>query len=434
MKVFKFGGASVKDADAVKNVAQVIKCFPGDQLIVIVSAMAKTTNALEAVLHAWYTGGEAELLIQERKNFHYQIMDNLLDNKQHPIYHQVDQWFHQLTDIVREPPVSENFDRDYDRIVSKGELLSTTIVNAYLQQTGAASEWLDVRNIILTDDNFREGAVDWQISEQRTHQYLTPLWQSGRKMIVTQGFMGQTAAGDTTTLGREGSDYTGAILAYLTDADSLTIWKDVPGVLNADPKWFNDTVKLEKISYQEAIELAYYGASVIHPKTLKPLQNKQIPLYVKSFLHPDREGTVIQSAMDADFLIPSFIFKMQQVLLTINPADFSFIVEKNLSEIFQDFAEHRVKINMMQNSALNFYACVDDSERIPELLNTLKKKFNVSYHRNLELVTIRHYDQSTIDRVTENKTILVEQKNRYTVRMVMHDSHGPYKPRTDYPH
>lgn len=423
MKVFKFGGASVKDADAVRNVARVIGLYPGSDLVVVISAMGKTTNALEALTNAYFNGeGDIESRFQELKDFHYHIMRDLFDDPNDHIYEWANKQFAGLEHTLSSQP-TDQYDFEYDQIVSKGELLSTTIINAYLNQIGFNSQWYNASQLIRTDDHYREGGVNWEVTQRQVDEQLRPFFKEGKEqhIVITQGFIGSTGK-YITTLGREGSDYTGAVLAYCLDAEDLTIWKDVPGVLNADPKWFDNTEKLDEISYREAIELAYYGASVIHPKTIKPLQNKHIPLYVKSFVNPDDEGTVIQPSEERDNLIPSFIFKMDQVLISISPRDFSFIVEENLSHIFDLFAKASVKINLMQNSAISFSVCVNNDERkLPPLIDLLKQHYQVKYNEQLELVTIRHYDQPTIDRVTVGKSVLVEQKSRTTARMVMRD-------------
>jgi aspartate kinase len=304
--------------------------------------------------------------------------------------------------------------------VSLGEIISTKIVNAYLIEASVNSKWLDVRDVIQTDNTYREGKVDWDLTQELVNRNLLPFLENNNNLVlVTQGFIGGTSENFTTTLGREGSDYSAAILAFTTNAESVTIWKDVPGVLNADPKWFDETKKLEQISYQDAIELAYYGATVIHPKTIKPLQNKKIPLYVKSFLNPEEIGTVIND-VQTPLPIPSFIFKVNQVLISISPKDFSFIAEDNFSDIFNLFSERQVKVNVMQNSAISFSVSVDnDKRKLPELIKTLQKQYRVLYNDNLELITIRYYDQATIDRVTIDKKILLEVKSRYTVQLVV---------------
>jgi aspartate kinase len=422
MKVFKFGGASVKDAKAVRNVAEILKLFPAENIIVVVSAMGKTTNALERLADAvFYKKEDAQNVLEEIRNYHFDIISDLFPDKNHPVYNEISNTFVEL-DWAAEDEPTENYNYEYDKIVSMGEIISTKIVSAYLTEAGLKAEWKDVRDFIQTDNTYREGKVDWELTQELVDKHLKPSVNAKggvAEIIITQGFIGGTSENFTTTLGREGSDYTAAILAYTTDAESVTIWKDVPGVLNADPKWFDETKKLEQISYQDAIELAYYGATVIHPKTIKPLQNKKIPLIVKSFVDPMEKGTVIND-VQTPLPIPSFIFKINQVLISISPKDFSFIVEENFSEIFNLFAEHRVKVNVMQNSAISFTVSVDQDERkLPELIKTLQKDYKVLYNEGLELVTIRYYDQATIDRVTIGKKILLEVKSRYTVQLVV---------------
>lgn len=420
MKVFKFGGASVKDAEAVKNVATILKQYPDQNIVVVLSAMGKTTNALERLTNAYFFSEEnktteaenATTVLEEIKKYHFDIIEQLFPDKAHPIYNEVNNAFVELDWAIEEPP-THSYDHVYDQIVSIGEIVSTKIVNAYLNQAGIKSKWQDVRDFIQTDNTYREGNVDWELT-QRLSQALA----TSEGIIVTQGFIGGTSENFTTTLGREGSDYTAAIIAFTTNAESVTIWKDVPGVLNADPKWFAETKKIEHLSYHDAIELAYYGATVIHPKTIKPLQNKKIPLYVKSFLNPGEAGTIINEDQSS-LPLPCFIFKVDQVLISISPKDFSFIVEENFSAIYKLFAEKQVKINMMQNSAISFSVCIDnDAHKLPGLIKTLQKEYRVLYNENLELITIRYYDQATIDRVTIDKKVLLEVKSRYTVQLV----------------
>lgn len=411
MKVFKFGGASVKDAAGVRNLAEIVRS-QGQNTVVVVSAMGKTTNALESIVRAYVDKRSDTLQAQlaDLKTYHTDIMNELTGN-----FSQVHLTFDQLENYLKSP-VSGFYDEVYDQIVSLGELLSTQIIAAYLTKTGISTRWIDARQIIRTDTTFREGRVDWQVTNQ---QIKNAVKKTG--VNITQGFIGQTDDNRTTTLGREGSDYTAAIFAYCLQAESVTIWKDVPGVLNADPKWFDETVLLEKLTYQDAIELAYYGATVIHPKTIKPLQNKGIPLYVKSFLKPDAPGTVIGN-YERHLTIPSFIFKVNQVLISLHPNDFSFIAEDNLSRIFGRFAQAGVKINLMQNTAISFSVVVDNNpDRVPALLELLKQDFRVSYNDGLELITIRYYDPGTIERVLPNKKLLLEQKSRYTVQLVVKD-------------
>lgn len=414
MNVFKFGGASVKDAAGVQNLARIVES-QGRNAVVVVSAMGKMTNALEALVRA-YVGQDADDQ-QERFQaicqYHERIMQELTGD-----FTAVRQTLGLLENLLRQP-IMAPFDEVYDQIVSLGEVLSTQLVAAHLISQGMATQWLDARKLIQTDVTFREGRVDWAETAQRITQAVDTAG-----LTITQGFIGQTADGRTTTLGREGSDYTAAIFAYCLNAESVTIWKDVPGVLNADPKWFDETELLEKITYQDAIELAYYGATVIHPKTIKPLQNKGIPLYVRSFLKPEEPGTAIGN-FKQHLLTPSFIFKVNQVLISLHPNDFSFIAEDNLSRIFGRFALAGVKINLMQNTAISFSVVVDNNpDRVPELLEQLKQDFRVMYNENLELITIRYYNQATIDRVIVNKKLLLEQKSRYTVQLVVRDLGG----------
>ncbi len=423
MKVFKFGGASVKEASAVRNVAKIIQLFPDKKIAMVVSAMGKTTNHLEEMVAALWTKNEQ--LFHEKlafiQQFHLQIVRELIPDVSHPIYEAIEKIVQELVSKYSHT-LHENEDFEYDQIVSLGEVISTKIVAAYFEEIKLKSRWMDARRLIKTNHLYREGKVDWEKTTQNIQEQIIPAFESV-DVVITQGFIGYTSEGFTTTLGREGSDYTAGILAYSLHAEDVTIWKDVPGMLNADPKWFDDTVKLEKISFKEAIELSYYGASVIHPKTLKPLQNKGIPLYVKSFIDPLASGTVIQESMDFDQLIPSFIFKMNQVLISLTPKDFSFIVEENLSDIFNRLAKINAKINLMQNSALSFSILLDaDKIKLDKMMELFSDQYQVKYNDGLELVTIRHYDQATIDRVSENKTILLEQKTRQTIRMVMKDS------------
>ena len=420
MNVFKFGGASVKDAEAVKNVVSILRLFHGKKLGVVISAMGKTTNALEEIVHALWNRDESTFnkLIAECRDFHLTIMNGLFENHDAKIYTEIQNEFGKLQAKFNDP-IPENFDFEYDQIVSLGEVISTKIVAAYLEQEGILAQWMDARKLIRTNRKYREAEVNWERTLVNFQEKFVPAFDQV-DVLVTQGFVGHTSEGFTTTLGREGSDFTAGIIAYCCDAENVTIWKDVPGMLNADPKWFDNTVKLDQISFKEAIELSYYGASVIHPKTIKPLQNKKIPLLVKSFVHPEAEGTIIQESTSRDHLVPSFIFKMNQTLFSFTPKDFSFIVEKNLSDIFDRLAQANAKINLMQNSALDFSILVDgekvSAERILELFSDT---YHVKFNLGLELVTIRHYDQATIDRVTVDKEILLQQKSRETARLVV---------------
>ena len=420
MKVFKFGGASVKDAAAVRNVASILARFKGEKLIVVVSAMGKSTNKLEEIVAAEKEKnvGQFTALVNELYDFHIAILGELFAEKHFKIYHEIETIFDQIRDRFQKP-FPDNYSYEYDQIVSLGEVISSKIISAYLFEQGFSSGWADSRELIRTNNQYQEGKVDWQKTEELVNQTLLPKF-SKVDIIVTQGFVGHTPEGFTTTLGREGSDYTAGIYAYCSDSESVTIWKDVPGMLNADPKYFSDTVKLDQISFKEAIELSYYGASVIHPKTIKPLQNKGIPLFVKSFIHPDEPGTIIQESTDNDNLVPSFIVKKEQVLFSIRPTDFSFIAEENLSDIFNRLAAAGIKINVMQNSALSFSILLDQKKANPELLKSiLGDHYKVWYNDELELVTIRHYDQKTIDLVSKDKTVILEQRTRQTIRLIL---------------
>ena len=418
MQVFKFGGASVKDAGGVKNVAEVLKQFPSQKISVVISAMGKTTNALERLAKAYFYKTEnAESILEEIKAYHIDICNHLFPSTSHPIYNELENTFVELYWAIEDEP-TQGFDFEYDQIVSMGEVVSTKIVSAYLNEIGIKNKWIDVRGLIQTDNSYREGKVDFELTETLVKRDLIPIFNS-LDIIITQGFIGGTSENFTTTLGREGSDYTASILAYCLNANNVTIWKDVPGVLNADPKWFSHTKKIDELSYHDAIELTYYGATVIHPKTIKPLQNKSIPLYVKSFLKPKDEGTVIRDG-EKRLNIPSYIFKIDQVLISIQPKDFSFIAEDNLSDIFEVFSKHGVKINLMQLSAISFSVCCDDNlEKIKTLVAELQQQFKVLYNSGLELMTVRYYTQDTVDTLTLNKVILLEQRSRYTVQMVM---------------
>ncbi|CAM4224161.1 aspartate kinase [Pedobacter westerhofensis] len=417
MEVYKFGGASVVNAQAVRNLAEIIKNANQKYLLIVISAMGKTTNKLEELSHAYVFGQEnTHELLEEIKTYHFDILNELFPDHQHPVYNDVANTFVEIEWLLEEE-ANDAPDYIYDQIVSIGELLSTRIVAAYLSAHGSPASWIDARNFIKTDNTYREGMVDWDKTGIEIRKSLVPVLEKG--IAVTQGFIGSTSENFTTTLGREGSDYSAAIFSACLDATALTIWKDVPGVLNADPKWFDQTERIPQLSYHDAIELTYYGATVIHPKTIKPLQNKNIPLYVKSFLHPEAVGTQINGE-NSPLPVPSFIFKVNQVLISIFPKDFSFIIEENLSDIFNLFHQHKVKVNTMLNSAISFSVSVDhDEEKISNLIKDLSVLYKVKYNEGLELVTIRYYNHDTINRVTLNKDILLEVKSRHTCQMVM---------------
>ncbi|MDR4987589.1 MAG: aspartate kinase [Bacteroidales bacterium] len=426
MRVFKFGGASVKDPESVKNVARIIREHRGDlPLVVVLSAMDKTTNALEQLCACFMDGRKQEMLsiFEEIKNMHFDVLKGLFSNHNDPVFKVLEQSFYQLYYYISESPGSD-YNYEYDRIVSTGEIVSTQIISAYLKSEGVANRLYPAQKLIITDASFRDAQVDWILSTRAIQEQLTPYLGTGHDgsppLVLTQGFLGGTPQGFTTTLGREGSDYSAAIIAYALNASEVIIWKDVSGLLNADPKLFKNTLLLENISYQEAIELSYYGATVIHPKTLKPLLSKNIPLKVKSFFHPDTGGSLINDNTDHDRQTPSYIIKSNQVLASIFPKDFSFIAEHKLSRIFADFARHGVKINLMQNSALSFSVCFDqDKTKTPALLKDLKKNFNLKYNTGMELITIRHYEKASIGDIVRDREVMMEQKNRTTLQLVV---------------
>ena len=417
MIVFKFGGASIKDADAVRNLAIIIKNFK-DPMIIVISAMGKTTNAMEKVTEYYFNNNpEIQSALENVESYHYKILNNLFPDKGNPVFREIDNIFSKLKEkLSQEHSFQYNF--EYDQIVPVGEILSTKIVDAYLKFAGINSIWLDIRKYLKTDNNFREANIDWELSEKLVRKAFN---LKDNEVCVTQGFIASTTSNLSTTLGREGSDYTTAVLAYMLDIKDITIWKDVSGVRNADPKYFDNTVKLDKISYRDAIELAYYGTSVIHPKTIQPLQRKNIKLYIKSFYNPEEPGTLVGDDT-YDRLIPSFIFKMNQMLIQIYPRDFSFISENNLEKIFGCFAKYGLKINLMQNTAINFKVCVNnDQSRINPVIQDLKQDYDVSYESDLELITIRYYDDKTIRRTMVNKELLLEQRSKETIQMVVRD-------------
>jgi len=418
MEVYKFGGASVANAEAVKNIANIIKNSAKDNLLIVISAMGKMTDRLEKLSEAYIQGDPYALEIFEKiKTFHFSIVQDLF-NGDLSVYNDVANTFVEIEWLLEED-ANDAPDYIYDQIVSIGEVLSTKIVSAYLNKIDCNSTWVDARNYVKTDNTYREGKVDLEKTQAEIQKTLLPLLS--KSIVVTQGFIGSTSENFTTTLGRDGSDYSAALFTAGMNASSLTIWKDVPGVLNADPKWFAETERIPELSFHDAIELTYYGANVIHPKTIKPLQNKNIPLYVRSFISPDGIGTKI-SSLKTPLPVPSFIFKVNQVLISIFPKDFSFIIEENLSDIFSLFHNHKVKINTMLNSAISFSVSIDnDQAKITALLHDLKESYTVKYNTGLELVTIRYYNQGTIDRVIVNKDILLEVKSRHTCQIVMRD-------------
>ena len=420
IRVFKFGGASVKDADAVVNVAEIIRRHMDTDLIIVVSAMGKTTNKLEDIFNAFVKKDKSafDQKTQALKQFHIDIAQNLFGNAPNRELQQcIEEYFDEINDFYEQK--NDDVSHFYDQLIPYGEILSTKIIHYYLLNSNINSTWLDARKCIKTDTNHQNANVNWPLTTEYIIKDVTPLLKKNQ-VVISQGFIGSAENNSTTTLGREGSDYSAGIFAYAVQANEVIIWKDVPGMLNADPKYFENTVKLEQISFKEAIELSYYGASVIHPKTIKPLQNKNIPLHVKSFIQPESKGTIIQKRTENDDAIPSFIFKKNQVLFSIMPKDFSFLIEENLSDIFLKLSKTKAHINIMQNSALSFSFLMDNkSDIVEKIKSSLENDYIVKYNTNLELVTIRHYDQKTIDFVTREKEILLEQKTRSTARFVL---------------
>ncbi|MCT1529796.1 aspartate kinase [Sphingobacterium daejeonense] len=417
MQVFKFGGASVKSAENIKNVVSIVEKHRDSSLLIVVSAIGKTTDKLVRITESYLKqDGECFALLDQLKQEHFNILNELFPDPTHPVYDDIANTFVEIEWILEEEP-QDDYDYLYDQIVSVGELLSTKIVAAYSSYQGVPTQWVDARDFILTDNTYREGKVDWEKTEDKIRKDLPTILDD--YVVVTQGFIGSTSENFTTTLGREGSDYSAAIFAASLNAENITIWKDVPGVLNADPKWFDQTELIPELSYTDAIELTYYGATVIHPKTIKPLQNKKITLNVRSFINPEEPGTQIKTT-NQTLPVPSFIFKVNQVFINIQPRDFSFIVEDNLSHIFDSFHQNRIKINMMHNSAISFSVAVDDTgENVLNLLEQLNKRYKVSVAAGLELITIRYYNQQTIDRVLVNKEIIRELKDSYTCQMLV---------------
>ena len=414
MQVFKFGGASIKDANGVKNLASVLKKVGFKNTLVVVSAMGKTTNAIELVIKNYFENkAELQSSMQDVKKYHNEILLDLFENVNHQAFKKVNDLFDELNSFLKTNK-SPDYNFIYDQTIGFGELVSTTIISEYLNTIGIKNNWIDVRTQIKTDNYYRRANVNWK----ETQRLISSKFNNS-VLNITQGFLGSDENNFTTTLGREGSDYTAAIYAYCLNANSVTIWKDVPGVLNADPRYFENAQLLNKISYREAIELAFYGASVIHPKTLQPLQGKEIPLYVKSFLNPEASGTQIGKNVSLDPMTPCFIVKKNQVLISLSSLDFSYIVEENISEIFNLLHTYKMKVDVIQNSAISFSVCVDNMyNNLDKLLQHLKAKFKVSCDENVSLYTIRHYNKSAINQIETGKTVLLKQLTQETLQIV----------------
>jgi len=419
MQVFKFGGASVKDADAVRNVTTILNKYKGKPLVVVISAMGKSTNALEDIYQSVLENdGNILTHIDTFTAFHNQIIDALFQLDRSWLKKRVADLFNDIIEVSC-AKFEGDVDKLYDQVVSIGELTSTLIIDNHLKCSGLNSIWVDARTLIKTDSNFKEGRLNWPETERLVKAQLMPNI-SETSVIITQGFIASDSKNQTTTLGREGSDYSAAILAYCLDAQEITIWKDVSGVLNADPRKFENAVKLDEVSFHEAIELAYYGASVIHPRTIQPLQRKEIKMWVKSFVDPDAIGTMISQDAVTNKDIPSYINQKGQWLISIATRDFSFIVEEHLSQIFNTFSKHKVKIDIMQNSAVNFTVAVHNTEsRLLGLIDELSHTFNVKYNTDAELITIRHYNENIIEQLKDNREVFMEQRTRETYRVLL---------------
>lgn len=415
MEVFKFGGASVKDANGVKNFVTTLQKLGNKEVLVVISAMGKMTNAFEEIIKLYFEKSpslEGKLL--EIEKFHLGIVDELGFDQNAEIRKN-------LADILNEIQAffelneSDAYDFVYDQIVSKAEFLSTNICSAYLQKTGVDNQWLDVRTCIKTNSDFRRAKIDWDLTCDEINARVNK-----SSITITQGFVGRNSSGDTTTLGREGSDYTAAIFAYCLGADVVSIFKDVPGVLNADPREFEQTTLIKQISYKEAIEMAFYGASVIHPKTLQPLQRKGIPLRVRSFIHPNLEGTFVGSELDIEPQIPCFIVKKNQKLISISDKEFHFVMEEDISEIFRLLHQFKIKVNLIQNSAISFSVCIEDNfNNFKSLLTALKPRYKVKYNENLILHTIRHFNEEEVELLEKDKEVLLKQRSRETVQLIV---------------
>ena len=414
MQILKFGGASVKDADGVRNLEKVLNVVGTKKILIVISAMGKTTNAMEKVIdHYFNSKHELQSSIQDVKKYHNAILLDLFENEAHEVFKAVSNLFQELSDFFKRNK-SPDYSFVYDQTIGFGELVSTTIVSYYLNHNGVQNSWLDVRELIKTDNYYRDAKVQWEATQSEISSAV-----NSNTLYITQGFLGSDTNNFTTTLGREGSDYTAAIFAYCLNAKSVTIWKDVPGVLNADPRYFENATLLHSLSYEEAIELSYYGASVIHPKTLQPLQRKEIPLFVKSFLNPKNNGTKVGKALELSPKVPCYILRNNQVLISVSSLDFSYIVEENISHIFKLLHLHKMKVRSIQNSAISFSVCVENKyDHLEPLVLQLKAKYDVKVDLDVKLYTIRHYNAEAIDEIEKNKTVLMKQITPETVQII----------------
>lgn len=419
MKVFKFGGASVNSIERIQNVANILRSFSSEKILIVISAMGKTTNALEKVAEAFYEGEKEKALelFTAIKNEHLETAKQLLQHNVHRANERLLDIFTEVEWLLHDRPVRE-YDYYYDQIVCTGELLSTAIISLYLNDQQIANTWIDVRDIFRTDNNFRDANVDWTFTEQQVNEQVLPLFDE-TNLVVTQGFIGATADNESTTLGREGSDYTAAIFANMLEAESQTIWKDVEGVMNADPKLFPAAQLISELNYKEVIEMAYYGAQVIHPKTIKPLQNKSIPLLVKCFLNKDLPGTIIHNSK-VDNLPPIIVIKANQVLLQLNSKDYSFVGEHAVGKLYQLLEAQNMRPNLTQNAAISFVCCVDNkSEKIEKIAAAASEMFDVQLQKDLTLFTVRHYNNGILDELIAGKRLLIKQQTQDTVQALV---------------
>lgn len=419
MQVFKFGGSAIKDADGIRKLAEIV-ISKEEGRVLVVSALGKTTNALEDLFNCYFEGADGCLEILNRiRQFHLDIVSNLFGENDSHLKIELEHSFSNLGRRLIEKP-GLDYDMEYDQFVSEGEIWSTRIVHAYLAQQGINARWLDARKLLITNSEFRDARVAWDQSKKQIRREINP---DGNERYVIQGFIGGNEKGLTTTLGREGSDYTASILGNILNAESVTLWKDVPGILNADPKNFQDPEKLDEISYLEAVELAFFGAKIIHPKTIKPLYNKNIPLFVKWFENPDAIGTIIHLMDWKVDMIPVYVKKDDQILVTIRHRDFSFMIEQGFGHIFSAFNRLKIKINLVQTSAISLSICADSGWlKVDKLLGELQEDFRVTFNKGVELITIRHYTEEAIRLMTEGKQILIEQKSRQTVHFVLRNN------------
>ena len=426
MKVVKFGGASINTIERIQNAGTILRSFKGEKILVIISAMGKITNALEKVTDAFFEGRQEDALklFEQVKESHLNMLKYLVTLNWQEAEKRLKDFFTEVEWLLHDKPVREpaspagRYDYYYDQVVCCGELLSTSLVSMYLNEAGIKNKWVDVRDIVRTDDNFRDASIDWNFTEQKVKAEIEPLFTEF-DIIITQGFIGATDENESTTLGREGSDFSAAIFANILNAESQTIWKDVEGVMNADPKEFPEAIVMDELSYREVVEMAYYGAQVIHPKTIKPLENKNIPLHVRCFLNPQLKGTIISNKPVYN-LPPVIVLKKSQVLMQLNSKDFSFVEEKPIALLHEMFSTIKIRPNLSQNGAVSLLCCLDDkTEKIEKLALAASEIFDVQVEKNLTLLTIRHYTREKFDELTKDKTILLTQRTTETVQVLM---------------